>query len=155
MEIKDSGARREFETGAVRDLDEDKGRCDLLPLDVLGRIYGDEVFSEIDTYIRYGDHSFLVYAIDTFAINRYGDLSTAMLEVSMHYKNGLEKYPARNWEKGIPLHCFIDSGVRHYLKWLRGDTDEPHDRAFLWNMLGALWTHVNKPGLCDLPFSKV
>lgn len=30
--IKDSGSRREFESGAVRDICEGKGRCDLLPL---------------------------------------------------------------------------------------------------------------------------
>lgn len=29
--IKDSGARHEFDTGAVRDMPEGKGRCDLLP----------------------------------------------------------------------------------------------------------------------------
>lgn len=155
MEINDSGSRREFETGAVRDIDQDKGRCDLLPISVLARIYGDEVFGEIDSYIRKGDIFRLVCAIDAFSVARYGDLSTAMLEVSKHYRDGAEKYTERNWEKGIPLHCYIDSGVRHYLKWLRGDTDEPHDRAFLWNMLSALWTHENKPEMCDLPFSEV
>lgn len=31
MEIKDSGERRAFETGAVRDMSEGKGRMDLLP----------------------------------------------------------------------------------------------------------------------------
>lgn len=31
MEIKDSGIRRAFETGAVRDMSEGKGRMDLLP----------------------------------------------------------------------------------------------------------------------------
>ena len=31
-EIKDSGQRREFDTGAVRDITTDKGRFDLLPL---------------------------------------------------------------------------------------------------------------------------
>ena len=30
--IKDSGTRREFESGAVRDVAEGKGRCDLLAL---------------------------------------------------------------------------------------------------------------------------
>ena len=34
MEILDSGARVEFDSGAVRDIKEGKGRCDLLPLDV-------------------------------------------------------------------------------------------------------------------------
>lgn len=30
-ELKDSGNRREFETGAVRDMQEGKGRMDLVP----------------------------------------------------------------------------------------------------------------------------
>lgn len=30
-EILDSGNRTEFESGAVRDIQEGKGRCDLLP----------------------------------------------------------------------------------------------------------------------------
>lgn len=36
--IKDSGDRTEFETGAVRDMHEGKGRCDLLPACVLLRL---------------------------------------------------------------------------------------------------------------------
>ncbi len=31
VELKDSGNRREFESGAVRDMQEGKGRCDLIP----------------------------------------------------------------------------------------------------------------------------
>jgi len=52
MEIKDSGKRQEFKTGAVRDLQENKGRFDLLPayaIDLLAKHfeagankYGDE-----------------------------------------------------------------------------------------------------------------
>lgn len=53
MMIKDSGNRREYETGAVRDNAEGKGRCD----------------------------------------------------------------------------------------WLRGDDDERHDRAFVWNIIRLIWTH--------------
>ncbi len=41
MELKDSGKRREFGTGAVRDINEGKGRCDLLPLDVVGELEND------------------------------------------------------------------------------------------------------------------
>lgn len=33
--IKDSGNRREFESGAVRDMSEGKGRFDLIPWDVI------------------------------------------------------------------------------------------------------------------------
>lgn len=36
--IKDSGERREFESGAVRDMSEGKGRFDLLPMCVLMRL---------------------------------------------------------------------------------------------------------------------
>ena len=36
--LKDSGHRREFETGAMRDMQEGKGRCDLLPACALIRL---------------------------------------------------------------------------------------------------------------------
>ena len=154
MEIKDSGNRREFISGAVRDISEDKGRCDLLPIDVVGEICGDGILVKVDNYIRTGNRMYLIEVLKEFSATRYGDIHTAMLEVSKHYENGCRKYGERNWEKGIPLHCYIDSGVRHYIKWLRGDEDEPHDRAFLWNILGALWTHKYKSEYCDLPFCK-
>ena len=38
--IKDSGNRREYESGAVRDIQEGKGRCDLMPLDVVAGFLG-------------------------------------------------------------------------------------------------------------------
>lgn len=152
MELQDSGNRREFDSGAVRDINEGKGRCDLLPLGVAADILGDEILCYIDLYVRSGNKTSLAKAIEFFAECRYGNLSTALLEVSKHYEDGCKKYGERNWEKGIPLHCYIDSGVRHYIKFIRGDTDEPHDRAFLWNLLGALWTQENKPELIDLPF---
>lgn len=36
--LADSGGRREFDTGAVRDMEEGKGRCDLLPACALLRL---------------------------------------------------------------------------------------------------------------------
>jgi hypothetical protein len=79
---------------------------------------------------------------------------TAIIELSKHCEAGALKYGERNVDKGIPQHSFIDSGVRHYLKFVRGDDDERHDRAFLWNMFGALWTLENKPEMNDLPFAE-
>ena len=38
MEIKDSGTRCQFETGAVRDAEEGKGRYDLLPCHAIQRL---------------------------------------------------------------------------------------------------------------------
>jgi hypothetical protein len=81
------------------------------------------------------------------------------LEVAIHFEEGAKKYGENNWQKGIPVHCYIDSAVRHYLKFLRGDKDEPHDRAFCWNILCAIWTCKHKPELNeyaqkDLDFPK-
>ena len=159
--LKDSGARREFESGAVRDIQEGKGRCDLLPLDAVALLLnedttteGDSVLLAINDYVRFGNPQDLLRAVRYFCEAFNMDLSTAVLEVSKHYEDGAKKYEERNWERGINLHCYIDSGVRHYLKCLRGDSDEPHNRAFIWNMLSAVWTHKNKPELIDLPFNR-
>ena len=158
----DSGERREFETGAVRDISEGKGRCDLLPLDVIGTKFynGDIVLCAIYCFMDLGDEDYIVKAIRHFIRTNmydndgYGGEITAILELAKHYEDGCRKYGERNWEKGIPFHCFIDSGVRHYLKYLRGDKDEPHDRAFLWNMFGLLWTVMHHPELNDLPYKE-
>ena len=77
------------------------------------------------------------------------DPFTMLLEVSKHFEEGAKKYGEYNWQKGIPVHCYIDSAVRHYLKWLREDDDEPHDRAFVWNILCCIWTCTHKPELDD------
>ena len=45
--IKDSGKRRAFKTGAVRDIAEGKGRCDLMPLDVVAVLVDDDIICNI------------------------------------------------------------------------------------------------------------
>lgn len=155
MKLKDSGKRREFETGAVRDISEGKGRCDLLPLKIIGEIAGDNILSEIGEYIYDGNTKHIKTSILGFISSRYPTGYEALLEIAKHYEDGAKKYDDRNWEQGMPLHCYIDSGVRHYLKFMRGDKDEPHDRAFLFNMLGLLWTQENRPNMNDLPFGEV
>lgn len=154
MPILDSGARRSFDTGAVRDIAEGKGRMDLVPLDVVSELIDDSVLFNINCYIRTGSITNLYKAINIFAEKYFGNIYTAILEVSKQYDEGAKKYSERNWEKGIPVHCFIDSAVRHYIKVLRGDQDEPHSRAVIWNLLGAIWTHENHPELIDLPFKE-
>jgi hypothetical protein len=155
MILHDSGVRRQFASGAVRDIAEGKGRCDLLPLAEVAAFVPDRyggILEGIDCFVRTADPGYLRGAVRQFIALRYqSDIFLAMLEVAKQYEDGAKKYKDRNWEAGMPLHCFIDSGVRHLLKWARGQEDEPHDRAFLWNMLGALWTLQNKPELNDLP----
>ncbi len=153
MKIKDSGLRREFETGAVRDVQEGKGRCDLLPLDVIADCLKSRTLRCIDDYIRTGETNCLLVALYEFIGSQNGQLARAMLDIAIHFEEGATKYGERNWEKGIPLHCYIDSAVRHYLKYIRGDKDEPHERAFIWNLLCAIWTHEHKPEMIDLPFN--
>mgnify|MGYP000727862885 FL=1 len=53
--LKDSGARREFKTGAVRDIQEGKGRFDLIPPTALKRLA--QVFEK--GAIKYGDGNYL------------------------------------------------------------------------------------------------
>lgn len=154
MKLKDSGKRRLFDTGAARDIAEGKGRCDLLPLVTISAITQDKILQCIGEYIYIGDKSSITAALLFFVTQRYKNVYDALLEVSKQYEDGANKYLPRNWERGIPLHCYVDSGVRHYLKFMRGDTDEPHDRAFVWNMLGLLWTQENLPKMNDLPFGE-
>ena len=171
-ELKDSGARRQFESGAVRDSADGRGRCDLLPLDIVAEllnmyriddenpdelhdIEGDvhEILTSINVFIRTGKDREIYNAIGYFIeISGFKTIPKAIMEVSKHYEDGARKYAERNWEKGIPCHCYVDSGVRHLLKWLDGWDDEPHDRAFIWNMLGLLWTVKHRPECNDLPY---
>ena len=151
MDLKDSGSRREFDSGAVRDIQTGKGRCDLLPLDVVADIMHDTKLEAVAEFMRDADENHLFFAVRCYAIKNDLTLSDVMLAEAMHYEAGAKKYDERNWEKGIPVHCFIDSGVRHYLKHLRGDDDEPHGTAFVWNMLGAAWTCRHHPDLIDIP----
>ena len=152
--ILDSGERRHFETGAVRDIQEGKGRCDLMPLDVIALQINsgadkDCVLQSIYLFTDGNDIQYLYFVVEHFR-NMVGcDMVTLLLEVSKHFEEGAKKYGEHNWQKGIPVKCYIDSAVRHYLKWLRGDNDEPHDRAFVWNILCCIWTCIHKPELND------
>ena len=153
--ILDSGERRQFETGAVRDIQEGKGRCDLMPLEVVAKILNGDSLYNPDLVVGrialfknsdYQETTHLYGALFHFAerwperrLDMTGVFADMFLEVAKHFEEGAEKYGENNWQKGLPVHCYIDSAVRHYLKWLRGDKDEPHDRAFVWNLICCIW----------------
>lgn len=159
--ILDSGNRTEFATGAVRDIQEGKGRCDLMPLDVVAKIVGDDVhnpdtiIANINQFTNTCNDKFLYAALDSFAGRHFEGVTmgatccTMCLEVAKHFEEGCKKYGENNWKKGIPVKRYINSAVRHYLKFRRGDKDEPHDRAFCWNIMCAIWTCKHKPELND------
>lgn len=165
--ILDSGDRTEFESGAVRDMREGKGRCDLLPLGVVGNLFNDSFFNYIEDFQRDGDVVNLYNAIDFFSHHwtpiidsidkkqlEHISYATMCLEVAKHFEEGAKKYGDDNWRKGIPAHVYIDSAVRHYLKFLAHWDDEPHDRAVAWNLLCCIWTCDNKPELNDYAAKK-
>lgn len=144
--ILDSGNRTAFESGAVRDMREGKGRCDLMPLAVAARMFSenphveDPVIRDIDYFNDTRNTDYLYRALVNFCHRQYsGFVPTMLLEVAKHFEEGAKKYGENNWQKGIPVHCYIDSAVRHYIKWHRGDTDEPHHRAFVWNLMCCIW----------------
>jgi len=69
----------------------------------------------------------------------------ALMRLAKHLELGAEKYGIRNWEKGIPLHTFIDSALRHltrYLmdKLLEREPAEDHLAAAMWNVMCAIHT---------------
>lgn len=151
--LKDSGERRQFESGAVRDIQRGKGRCDLLPLDVVAAFYHEiDADCPANTVLFYIDEfkttGYVPWLYSVLRFTPFGNnFANMFLELAIHFEDGAVKYGENNWQKGIPVNCYIDSAVRHYLKYLRGDKDEPHDRAFVWNIVCAIWTCIHKPEL--------
>ena len=172
QEIKDSGARRQFydKNGnkmAQRDIQEGKGAEYLLPMDIISSVYSfkrehysdlelcplveEDLFFYIDKFMKLNNTDFIYHILLRFMQKEYnGSIETAIMELAVHYEKGARKYSEYNWTKGLPTHCFLDSGLRHALKYFRGDKDEPHERAFMWNLVGLLWTRRHKPELDDI-----
>ena len=61
-----------------------------------------------------------------------------------HLTKGAVKYSKRNWMKADgdeELERFRESSVRHFRQWLRGDIDEDHFSATVFNM--NCYEHLN------------
>lgn len=155
--IKDSGNRTKFESGAVRDMADGKGRMDLMPIESICKLFcgNDKVLNCFEDYNKTKDPIWFLNAVDAFIPHYYdnypdtklgtrGFFPPVLLDVSIHFEEGAKKYGENNWQKGIPLSSYIDSGMRHYFKHCSGMVDEHHNRAFVWNMLCGYWTAINK-----------
>jgi hypothetical protein len=83
----------------------------------------------------------------------------ALIAVSKIFESGAKKYEPNNWRKGIPLSRYMDSGLRHAVKFLRGDKDEDHLSQAIWNFMCLSETQsMIEEGLLaevlnDLPFN--
>lgn len=173
--ILDSGERVNFDSGAVRDIKSGKGRCDLMPLEEVADVLAQEVAmgvrERLSTWVgdiignvnKFRETHMNAYA--SFAIITMADhycpvtfdavpMPQVILDVSHHFEEGALKYGEWNWTKGIPFHSYIDSAVRHLLKHAIRETDESHHRAFVWNMLCAMWSVNNMAELEVLSYNK-
>ena len=176
--ILDSGNRRQFydkdgKPLGVRDADDSKGRCDLMVLDCISKYFKVEepcneksltcshILEMIDMVLwnkipeKMTQEECILAAIKAFIAKAFDSkVGEALMALSRHYSEGAKKYGEHNFRKGIPCHCYVDSTIRHLLKWYDEWNDEPHDRAVLWNLFGLLWTLNNKPELNDLPYNQ-
>ncbi len=156
-----------YDTGAVRDDREGKGRFDLISKKVFN-IVCDDLIGQYETteqllYTRvlkdfvnehYLDSLFKVFRLvdmlankeDTgFAckvkvnvevINQQFDFNigaVGLILLANRLEEGAKHYGERNWEKGIPIDRYIDSGLRHLIKTLVCN-NEDHWGAFIWNL---------------------
>lgn len=142
--ILDSGSRTTFESGATRDIQEGKGRPTLMPLQVVSRLLGkqtgDYIFQSIAAFTEHGETKYLYAALLKFVAIAYnGEPETMLLDAAVHFEEGAKKYGENNWQKGLPVNCYLDSAIRHYLKYRRGDTDENHSASFVWNLTCCIW----------------
>lgn len=180
-EIKDSGHRREFDTGAVRDMSEGKGRNDLLHPTVMLNILAwkkkngqrsyvfnkwpikECLFAWYENDPKYeGSHLEMAFCFvcDLLAqrdgISRLDDSENHILHgmicLSKHYENGAKKYGDNNWAKGIPSTSFYDSAHRHFDKYQLGFTDEPHLEAILFNLVGLMYNSLYMPEMQWCPY---
>lgn len=55
-------------------------------------------------------------------------------------EKGAMKYADRNWEKGMPLHKYLDSALRHISQILEGKTDEDHAGQASFNLMAFIHT---------------
>lgn len=65
----------------------------------------------------------------------------AIHQLARRLEQGALKYAARNWEKGIPMSAFVDSGLRHLFQFMAADDGtEDHLAASAWNLMACLET---------------
>jgi len=70
--------------------------------------------------------------------------------LAIHFEKGCNKYGERNWEKGIPVSKYLDSGIRHAFEVLEGLQDENHLISAIWNLVCAYET-ILRTQTAELP----
>jgi len=140
-DIKDSGGRTSFESGAVRDSSEGKANMHWLPPFFWDRY--STVGKQIKRFLQDGDVCRICIALDLM-IEEYG-----LKRLCDHLEAGASKYGAYNWAKGMPVSRCLDSLGRHLESLRSGEEDEDHAAAAMCNLMFIV--HYVEIGLNDMP----
>lgn len=125
-----------FETGAIRENKEGRGRYDLPPHEDLLKVWN---YAKKQGYTD-------AQIIETF--------TAALPRIAKRYEEGAKVHGDHNWTKGMEIGTYVSSMWRHLLEYGAGHTDEDHLSALVWNALSALWTEDNLPDMIDMPTRK-
>ena len=134
----------------------DIGRCDLMPFYIISRIFNEdyelkEIFNDIDMFESTGDVTYLYHILNLFIDKHFENPYTASLDLSIYYEL-YDKNNDTDWHIDITISTFINSAIKHLLKFYRGDSNERHDVAFLWNIIGAIWTMQQNSDMDDFTY---
>ncbi len=153
-EMKDSGERQGFDTGAVRDTSEGKPQYHLLPPFAWGFVhteYGKYVKSALASSSCPRD----VYTLfEQLYVRLWKDVG--MPRLLEWLRQGAEKYSKFNWAKGIPITRCLDSLGRHFVSMMAGADDEDHGAAafcnvtFICHYLDMIDRQMMDPAINDL-----
>lgn len=58
--------------------------------------------------------------------------------LAVWYGEGAKKYGDNNWRKGQKKSHVLGSLIRHLSKYMRGETDEDHLAAIIWNAFSLM-----------------
>ena len=116
---KDSGQREEFETGARRDIDNDKPNYETIPIKFLK-----EIALKLQNY-----PDARLDLVPTIPLLRLAGL----------FGRGAKKYGENNYEKGIPFLRMFGSLLRHTYQYMEGDKSEDHLSAIAWGAFALMF----------------
>jgi hypothetical protein len=158
FETKDSGKRQQFSTGMQRDSGDKPLYTEVYaPLDACLTssyrrimLYRADLCEKVRCFCTetalYADLVVILrtmHGLESHAANedlvagRCLSLDTRYAELMMR---GAQKYDRGNWRKAATeeeLQRYKDSLIRHTVQYLRGDSDEDHGAAILFNCYGA------------------
>lgn len=164
--LKDNNQRQEFAGGMVREPQDDKLRYDLaLDGPLVWALHRGGKFDGVikaaqDWYQNYGlDEAARV--VRELALITDGGLPAVIDRYTVLMMKGAVKYSEHNWLKAegeAELKRFVASFCRHLMKHLRGETDEDHLAAVVFNLNGAeyvrrkMFVAAEQAAGSDIPF---